>query len=128
MYQILRNPSADWKCSGCNKTTKGSTCTEKLESLQSKLKEYSHPNDLEKVRADDSEQGKKIISQILLGEGDWGELPGSSGIFFDVRFKLVSTYQYHQDFYFSDETFLKVSSSNSHSTSTRSPVPVLIIL
>ena len=108
MYQILRNPSADWRCSGCNKTMKGSTCAEKLESLQSKLKEYSHPNDLEKVRAEDSEQVKIMVSQILLGEGDWGELPGSSGIFFDVRFKLVSTYQYHQDFYFSDETFLKV--------------------
>ena len=54
---------------------------------------------------------KIIVSQILLGEGDWGELPGSSGIFFDVRFKLVSTYQYHQDFYFSEETFLKVKSA-----------------
>lgn len=87
-----RNPSADWKCSGCNKTTKGSACSAKLESLESKLKEYSHPNDLEK---------------ILLGEGDWGELPRSSGIFYDVRLKLVTTYQYHQDFYFGEETFLK---------------------
>jgi len=88
-----RNPSADWKCSGCSKTTKGSACAAKLESLENKLKEYSHPNDLEKV---------------LLGEGDWGELPGSSGIFYDVRLKLISTYQYHQDFYFSEENFLKV--------------------
>jgi len=87
-----RNPSADWKCSGCNKIAKGSDCAAKLESLENKLKEYSHPKDLEKV---------------LLGEGDWGELPGGSGVFYDVRLKLISTYQYHQDFYFGEENFLK---------------------
>jgi len=87
-----RLPSADWKCSGCNSTTKGSLCSAKLESLENKLKECAHPNDLEKV---------------LLGEGDWSELPRNSQIFYDARLKLINTYQYHQDFYFGDETFLK---------------------
>jgi hypothetical protein len=73
--------------------TKGSLCSAKLESLESKLKEFAHPNDLEKV---------------LLAEGDWSELPRNSQIFYDARLKLINTYQYHQDFYFGDETFLKV--------------------
>ena len=49
-----------------------------------------------------------MVPQVLLGEGDWGELPGGSGVFYDVRHKLISTYQYHQDFYFGEENFLKV--------------------
>ena len=49
----FRLPSADWKCSGCNSTTKGSVCSAKLESLENKLKECAHPNDLEKVRIED---------------------------------------------------------------------------
>ena len=48
-------------------------------------------------------------AQVLLGEEEWSELPGSSQIFYDARAKLISTYQYHQDFYFGDEGFLKVS-------------------
>ena len=44
----------------------------------------------------------------MLGEGDWSELPRNSQIFYDARLKLINTYQYHQDFYFGDETFLKV--------------------
>ena len=49
-----------------------------------------------------------MVPQILLGEGDWSKLPGGSGIVYDVRLKLISTYQYHQDFYFGEEKFLKV--------------------
>ena len=48
-------------------------------------------------------------AQVLLGEEEWSELPGSSQIFYDARAKLISTYQYHQDFYFGDEGFLRVS-------------------
>ena len=48
-------------------------------------------------------------SQVLLKEGEWSELPAGSQIFYDARAKLISTYQYHQDFYFGDEGFLKVS-------------------
>jgi len=92
-----KNPSSDWKCSGCGSATKGSTCVQKMESLQNKLKDLVHPNDLEKV---------------LLGEGEWSELPGSSQIFYDARAKLISTYQYHQDFYFGDEGFLKAKLSH----------------
>ena len=44
----------------------------------------------------------------MLGEGDWSELPRNSQIFYDARLKLINTYQYHQDFYFGEETFLKV--------------------
>ena len=60
-----------------------------------------------------------MVSQLLLGEGEWCELPASSGIFFDVRLKLITTYQYHHDFYFGEETFLKVQ--------YQTPVPVVTI-
>ena len=63
-------------------------------------------------------------SQVLLGEGDWGELPGSSGIFYDVRLKLISTYQYHQDFYFGEEKFLKVIDRRSLITVVKVPYSV----
>ena len=74
----FRLPSADWKCSGCNSTTKGSLCSAKLESLENKLKECAHPNDLEKVRIEDHLPSTTKIEwqniKVLTGFAWWRRL------------------------------------------------------
>ena len=74
----FRLASADWKCSGCNSTTKGSLCSAKLESLENKLKECAHPNDLEKVSIEDHLPSTTKIEwqniKVLTGFAWWRRL------------------------------------------------------
>lgn len=85
--------TADWKCSGCGKTNPGATCVAVLDKLKKQLDCLDHPNDLEKV---------------LLREGEWSSVPPNSQLLYEVRHRLINLYQYHKDFYFSEENYLKL--------------------
>jgi len=101
--------TADWQCSGCGKTSPGTTCIAVLDKLRKELESIEHPNDLEKV-------GGKLgevsfywsFYQILLRGGEWSGVPANSQLFYEVRHRLIYLYQYHKDFYFSEENYLKL--------------------
>ena len=103
--------TADWKCSGCGKTNAGATCVAVLDKLKKQLDCLDHPNDLEKVGGK-LDQGflSPLHSQVLLREGEWSSVPPNSQLFYEVRHRLINLYQYHKDFYFSEENYLKVGS------------------
>ena len=52
-----------------------------------------------------------VFVQILQREGIWSEVPETSQLLQDVKYRLIFIYQYHKDFYHCEEEFLEVTTS-----------------
>jgi len=90
-----KKEGSDWKCLACNKVWPSKHCVAILEGLVTKLEEekkIGNPPNYEK---------------ILEREGEWSGVPPGSQIFQDVRHRLINLYQYHKDFYYPQESYLK---------------------
>eukprot|EP00092_Neocalanus_flemingeri_P013011 GFUD01014021.1.p1 GENE.GFUD01014021.1~~GFUD01014021.1.p1 ORF type:complete len:502 (+),score=117.10 GFUD01014021.1:107-1612(+) len=95
-----RNGEAEWLCGGCKKTRTGKECIAILDDLHTKLEKLSES-------ADDNKESVLSFEKLLSREGEWKQLPVNSQLFLDMRYRLMFIYQYHKDFYRTDDVCLK---------------------
>jgi len=95
-----KDKDAKWICSGCKIEELGTECVKIFDDLDKDLGVLS--ND-----ADNDKDSVLAFEKILLGEGVWSRIPEHSQLFQDIRYRLIFIYQYHKDFYFADQGFLK---------------------